>query len=216
MSSARDVVLARIRDALADVPAAERPGDVHVARGYRHADDRDSAALQDLFAERLSDYGARVHRVPPSAVAGAIEDACRHSGVDRVVVPPGLPAAWRPAAIDVVEDDGRPGRELDGIDGVITGCAAAVAETGTLILDAGPTQGRRALTLVPDHHVCVVESGQLVGLVPEALARLAEEPGGTSRPITLVSGPSASSDIELQRVEGVHGPRHLVVILVTA
>jgi L-lactate dehydrogenase complex protein LldG len=117
--------------------------------------------------------------------------------------------------VELVIDDGRAGRDLDGLDGALTGCAVAIAETGTLVLDAGPAQGRRAITLVPDHHVCVVTGEQIVGLVPEALERLART-GGATRPVTFVSGPSASSDIELDRVEGVHGPRHLVVVLAGA
>jgi L-lactate dehydrogenase complex protein LldG len=117
--------------------------------------------------------------------------------------------------VEVVEDQGLSARELDRIDGVITGCAAAIAETGTLVLDGQGACGRRVLTLVPDHHICIVRADQVLGLVPEAISRVA--PAVTERrlPITLISGPSASSDIELNRVEGVHGPRHLVVVMAT-
>ncbi len=194
--SARDAVLGRVRAALAD-----RPEPPTVPRDYRREDDVEDPVA--LFAERVRDYAATV--VVTDAAAGAVADAC--AAFAHVLVPPGLPQAWRPAGAE--EDDGRPGRELDAIDAAVTGCAVAIAETGTFVLDGGERSGRRALTLVPDHHVCVVEASQIVGIVPQALARL-----DPRRPITLVSGPSASSDIELQRVEGVHGPRHLTVVIV--
>ena len=127
----------------------------------------------------------------------------------RIGVPPGLPPSWRPP--DAVEDHGLSPRELDALDGVLTGCTVAIAETGTLVLAGGPSEGRRALTLVPDLHVCVVRAEQVVETVPEAFDALR---GLERRPLTFVSGPSATSDIELERVEGVHGPRTLVVLIV--
>jgi L-lactate dehydrogenase complex protein LldG len=126
-------------------------------------------------------------------------------------VPAGLPAAWRPKDLELVEDAALTPHELDALDGVVTGCTLAIAETGTIVLTSAPEEGRRALTLVPDLHVCVVQETQVVELVPEAFATLA---AGARRPITLVSGPSATSDIELSRVEGVHGPRDLVILVV--
>jgi L-lactate dehydrogenase complex protein LldG len=127
-------------------------------------------------------------------------------------VPAALPDAWRPAELELVEDAELTPRELDALDGVVTGCTLAIAETGTIVLTAAPHEGRRVLTLVPDLHVCIVEERQIVELVPEAFAALADAAG---RPITFVSGPSATSDIELSRVEGVHGPRDLVVLVVS-
>ena len=124
-------------------------------------------------------------------------------------MPAALPGAWRPDGLELVVDDGLSPRELDALDGALTGCALAIAETGTIVLDGGELSGRRALTLVPDLHVCVVEAAQVVATVPDAIRALDRARG----PITLVSGPSATSDIELSRVEGVHGPRRLEVVL---
>jgi L-lactate dehydrogenase complex protein LldG len=129
------------------------------------------------------------------------------------VAPSGIPPAWRGAEIELVEDHDLSAAELDRVDGALTGCTAAIAETGTIILTAGPAEGRRALSLVPDLHVCVVLEHQIVELVPEALARLAAD-GLERRPLMFISGPSATSDIELSRVEGVHGPRDRVVLVV--
>jgi L-lactate dehydrogenase complex protein LldG len=122
---------------------------------------------------------------------------------------------WRPPGVDAVADDRLTAHQLDAVAGVVTGCTVAIAETGTIVLTAGPREGRRALTLVPDLHVCVVEERQIVELVPEALELIAASIRDGRRPVTLVSGPSATSDIELSRVEGVHGPRDLVVLVVT-
>ena len=129
-------------------------------------------------------------------------------------MPAGIPRQWRSDAIEFVEDTELTAGELDRLDGVLTGCTLAIAETGTVVLAAGPTEGRRALTLVPDLHVCVVGEEQVVELVPEAMDALAELVRTERRPLTFISGPSATSDIELSRVEGVHGPRTLVVLVV--
>lgn len=143
-------------------------------------------------------------------VAATIGQACADHGAVRLGIPIGLPDAWRPALLELVEDHGLSARELDALDGAVTGCALAIAETGTIVLDGGERSGRRALTLVPDLHVCVVERGQVVATVPDAIRALE----GARGPFTFVSGPSATSDIELDRVEGVHGPRRLEVLLV--
>ena len=209
MSGARTEMLARVRNALAGAPAQAPPE----RRDYRTGWDGTREEVLDLFAGRVAEYRAQVTRVAAGSVTTALATACSDHGVDRLVIDPGLPGAWRPSGVELVEDDGLSAPELDALEGAITGCAVAIAETGTVVLDAGPGQGRRAITLVPDLHICVVEAARVVGLVPEAVERLAEavEEG---RPLTFVSGPSATSDIELQRVEGVHGPRTLHVVLV--
>ncbi len=204
---ARTEVLARVRSALGPAPAA-----VTVERAYRTVGEHPpgSAPLLALFAERVLDYRAGVDRCTgaelPGVLAGLLD---RLAPGGRLVVPPDLPAAWT-GERDVLRDAGATTQELDAVAGVVTGCAVAVAETGTIVLDAGPAQGRRALTLVPDLHVCVVRADQVVQTVPEAVGRL-----DPRRPLTWVSGPSATSDIELSRVEGVHGPRTLHVVLVS-
>jgi len=214
MSAAREEILRRIRAALDDVPDREAAADVAVARNYRHTDDRSHAELVELLCERISEYQADARRIGPAEVAGAVQSACAQWGLARVAVPPALPADWRPDEVDVVEDHGLSAGELDSLDGAITGCAVAIAETGTLVLDGEALSGRRVLTLVPDHHICVVSAEQVVGQVPEAMAALAPMVSERGVPVTVVSGPSASSDIELERVEGVHGPRHLLVLVV--
>ena len=213
--SSRDVVLGRVRRALADVPAGEGPAGPPVARDYRRVHGaRTTGQTVDLLAENLADYRAVVHRTDAEGLPGLIGRLLAARGARTLLVPPGLDASWT-AGTDVTRVEDRASdtpRELDAVDSVLTGCAVAVAETGTLILDAGPDQGRRRITLVPDHHLCVVRvPGQVVGSVPEALPRVAPD-----RPLTWISGPSATSDIELDRVEGVHGPRTLEVILLAA
>lgn len=215
MSSAREEILRRIRAALSDVPAGETPAEVAVAREYRRSGERTREQLVEYLAERVADYAAEVRRVATAELADAVTAACAERGLRRVAVPPGLPVTWRPRDVELIEDEGLSAAELDGVDGAVTGCAAAIAETGTLVLDASPICGRRALTLVPDHHICIVLAGQVVELVPEAIAAVAPAVRDGRRPITLVSGPSASSDIELARVEGVHGPRDLLVLIAT-
>jgi L-lactate dehydrogenase complex protein LldG len=213
MSAAREAILGRIRAALDDVPPAEVPADVAVARAYRRAGELTGADLVQRFAERVADYDAQVRRVDAARLADAVTAGCADMLLRRVVVPAELPAPWRPHEVEVIEDGALDAGQLDAIDGAVTGCAVAIAETGTLVLDGEGSSGRRALTLVPDNHICVVGVQQIVGLVPEAIAALAPAVRERRAPITLVSGPSASSDIELSRVEGVHGPRHLLVLI---
>jgi L-lactate dehydrogenase complex protein LldG len=213
MTSARDEIMGRIRSALSDVPAAERPEDVPVARDYRRRGELTGEALAERLAERVHDYHAEVRRVAEDDVAAAVAAACADMGLRRVVVPPGLPPEWRPDGVEAVEDDGLTVHQVDEINAAVTGCALAIAETGTLVLDGQARSGRRLITLVPDHHVCVVAVDQIHDLVPEAVAALAPSVRERGAPVTFISGPSASSDIELSRVEGVHGPRHLTVII---
>jgi L-lactate dehydrogenase complex protein LldG len=208
--SARDEVLARVRAALGEAPTAPP-----VVRAYRTegAYAAGSAELVEQLVDRLVDYRATVVRVPTAdddAVGAAVAEALDALGCRGVVVPPGAPSAWT-AEVDgevVVDDGSLDATALDGIPAVLTGSVVAVSETGTIVLDGSDRCGRRAITLVPDVHVCVVAVADVVGTVPEGLARLDPQ-----RPLTFVSGPSATSDIELQRVEGVHGPRTLVVVL---
>jgi L-lactate dehydrogenase complex protein LldG len=219
VSDARDEVLGRVRRAIAGVPDGEPPAwdpqqDLDPAAAYDRDPMRTPGLIPDLFAERAAEYGARITRVNGlgelAPAIGAI--AARHGAV-RLAVARGLDPGWRPEELDLVEEPELSVRELDEVDGVITSSALAIARTGTIVLDGAPGQGPRRLTLVPDLHVCVVEGRQVVGTVPEAVQALkgAAEAG---RPLTFVSGPSATSDIELERVQGVHGPRRLEVVLV--
>ncbi len=213
--SARDEVLARVRAARGDTAdAASAPGEPPFG-DYRRCAPLAAAPLAALFAERCRHYGARVVACPPSGVASAVAAALAARDARRVVRPAGLPAEWCPDGIAWTAGDPGDPRSLDAVDAVLTGCAVAIAQTGTVVLDGGPGQGARALTLLPDHHVCVVAAERLVHLVPEAVARLAEA-AHAGRPLTFVSGSSATSDIELERVAGVHGPRRLDVVLVTS
>lgn len=207
-SAAREAVLDRIRTALGDNPDA-----IEIPRDYELglASDVDRLAR---FVERVDDYRATIERTTAVRLPGVVAAALAAHDARRIVVPAGVPDAWLAAASDVERVSDAPPlthAQLDALDGTITGCAVAIAETGTIVLDAAAGQGRRVLSLLPDLHVCIVRAEQVVGSVPEALARL-----DPRRPLTWISGPSATSDIELQRVEGVHGPRRLAVILVDA
>jgi L-lactate dehydrogenase complex protein LldG len=207
--SARDAILGRIAAALHDVPADEPWED---GRGYRRSDGRSREEVVAAFCERAADYQSAVERVSLANVGAAVGAALHRYGVGRLVVPGDVPDAWLPEGVSVLRDPGLTTEQLEHAGGVLSGCALAIAETGTIVLDGGAAQGRRALTLLPDVHVCVVAASAVVGSVPEAFDRLAGEQA--TRPLTFISGPSATSDIELQRVEGVHGPRTLHVLVV--
>ncbi|WP_367319171.1 lactate utilization protein C [Streptomyces sp. HUAS ZL42] len=211
--SSRERILGRVRRALADVPQDDTPYDQAIERGYlREHGERSVAKTVDLLAENLADYRAIVHRCTADDLAATIAGILAARGSKTVLVPPGLDAGWLAAADaeHVPDGSGSTPHELDRVDSVITACAVAIAETGTIVLDGSPDQGRRRITLVPDHHICVVRvPDQVVSSVPQALERL-----DPVRPSTWISGPSATSDIELDRVEGVHGPRTLEVVLV--
>ncbi|MGO8947683.1 MAG: LutC/YkgG family protein [Ktedonobacterales bacterium] len=209
MNDAKAEILSRIRAALTGaVPSSTVP------RDYIQTDDRPRPVILHELVERLLDYKARVSQVAPQNLAEAMAQACQQYAIQQVAAPTDVPEVWLPPDITVRRDEPPLSHEdLDDCDAVVTGCAIAIAQTGTIILNGGPYQGRRALSLVPDVHLCVVLAEQVVGNVPEGIARLGEYP---TRPITFISGPSATSDIELRRVEGVHGPRTLHVFLVTA
>ncbi len=209
MTDAREDILARIERALADRPA---PGPVVRDYGTAGSVSRPREALVEQLVDRLVDYRASVRCAAPAVLAATIADALAARGVHRLVVPPGLPGEWLAATSAVEQVGDQPPLspyDLDAQDGVVTACAVAVAETGTIVLDGGLGQGRRALTLVPDYHLVVVYADDVVATVPDGIARL-----DPTRPLTWISGPSATSDIELDRVEGVHGPRALEVVVV--
>jgi L-lactate dehydrogenase complex protein LldG len=222
---ARELILARVRQALSGGARAVAPGDAAAGgdgaahpkpftRAYRVHGTLEAPARIELLCERIGDYRAEVRRVGPGELAGAIAQALDVAGAARVCVPSGIPAAWRPSGVELIEDAPLSFDELDAVDGVLTGCTIAIAETGTIVLSGGPTEGRRALSLIPDLHVCVVGEEQVVETVPEAMAQLGQLVRAERRPLTFISGPSATSDIELDRVEGVHGPRRLIVLVV--
>lgn len=217
MSAAREEILRRIRRATRDVPENERPEAISVERGYRTESGEPREKLVERFAERAAEYRASVRRVGEAGLPRAVARALEQRGVNRLVIPPGLPEVWIPEDVETLRDENRAklsNEELDGADGVLTGCALAIAQTGTIVLDAGAGQGRRVLTLLPDYHLCVVREQQIVGIVPEAFAKLEASVKGEDRAVTFISGPSATSDIELNRVEGVHGPRTLEIFIV--
>src|SRR4051794_7076853 len=195
--SARDDILARVREALGPAPPAQA-----VPREYRPAGSLPRAGVVELFCERVAEYQATVTRVAADEVDAAVRVAL--SGARKVAASAGAPGDFPTGELTIAQ--------LDELDAVVTGAALAIADTGTIVLDSGPESGPRALTLVPDHHVCVVRAETIVPSVPDAVAALADA-AREGRPITLVSGPSATSDIELDRVEGVHGPRRLDVIV---
>ena len=208
LGSARDVILARVRAALADTPAPPA-----VEPKYRRRSRLPRAELARLLAVRVGEFRATALATDAAGVGGVIAERCRERGATRIAVPAGVPSGWKPPGLELVDADELPPHALDSLDGAISGCALAIAETGTIVLDGGEAQGGRTLTLIPDYLLCVVGAHQIVELVPEAVERLA---GAVAerRPLTFVSGPSATSDIELSRVEGVHGPRQLDVVIV--
>jgi L-lactate dehydrogenase complex protein LldG len=206
-------MLARVRAALG--PAPEIPEVPRVPRDYRQAGALGAGGdpvTVDLFCGRVADYRATVKRVSGDELPGALMAACERRAARRVAVPADAPS-WTVEGVELVRDEPPLSpRQLDELDGVLSGCALAIAETGTIVLDGIGASGRRALTLVPDYHLCVVRSADIVPSVPDAVAALARV-AAEGWPITFISGPSATVDIELVRVEGVHGPRTLDVFV---
>jgi L-lactate dehydrogenase complex protein LldG len=211
-NSARAEVLRRIRAAKSGVANAEavRAGWNAIERTYRRDATRSREALLELLEDRLRDYDARVVRIGHADVALSAGGMLGERKVRRMVVPVGLAAEWLPGGVEFVVDEGLAAVELDAVDGVMTGATLAIAETGTVVLQHVAGQGRRAVTLVPDYHLCVVRVEDVVETVPEAMERLQATAGLAT---TFVSGPSATADIEMTRIKGVHGPRFLDVIL---
>jgi L-lactate dehydrogenase complex protein LldG len=212
-NSARSEVLRRIREAKGGVASAEavRAGWSAIERRYRREATRPREAVLELLEDRLLDYDARVVRARHSEVPAAAARMLLERRVLRMVVPSGMTAEWLPGGIEFVVDEDLPATELDVVDGVMTGATLAIAETGTVVLQNVAGQGRRAVTLVPDYHLCVVRVEDVVETVPEAMERLQASAGLAT---TFISGPSATADIEMTRIKGVHGPRFLDVILV--
>jgi L-lactate dehydrogenase complex protein LldG len=218
---AREEILARVRQSLRDVGPGESTAwdpstDRDAAAMYARHTEMASADATALFAERCGSYRANVIACEDddAAISLSVAEICERNGARSLVLPADLPESWLPDGIEQLRDDPPLGIEaLDSADGVLTGCAAAIANTGTIVLDSGWAQGRRVLTLVPDLHICVVRAMQIHAGVPEAVRAIGLTVASASSPITLISGPSATSDIELSRVEGVHGPRRLEVVL---
>lgn len=217
MNTAREQVLQRIQTALkAGAPVAKpsQPSNDAILRDYRQRYEAPREDIINRFIERVIEYKAQVRRVEENQLATAIAEALKARSVERLVIPANLPEDWLPTTVTLLRDQGDLSYDtLDSSQGVLTGCALGIAQTGTIVLDHGAHQGRRAISLVPDYHLCIVHEVQVVGLVPEAIAQL-ETAARAGRPITFISGPSATSDIELNRVEGVHGPRTLEVLVV--
>jgi L-lactate dehydrogenase complex protein LldG len=210
-SSARDQILERIRSGLGRRDAAAADEYRSISREYRQAADLEPEARVALFVDRLEHYQVGVFRAEAATLAGTIERTLTAREKRRLVIPSGLPRSWLPGGIEIVEDEGLSHADLDRVDGVLTGCTSAIAATGTIVLRHDAAEGRRALTLVPDYHLCVVFEHQIVQTVPEAIRALAAPAPPL---VTTISGPSATADIEMTRIRGVHGPRTLDVILV--
>ncbi|WP_028244932.1 LutC/YkgG family protein [Pseudoclavibacter soli] len=208
MSDARTEILGRITDALTLTPVADEP----IVRDYDAEITLPDDERLDLLIDRLEDYKAQVIKARPEGIPQAVAQALASVGAQRIGVPAGLEPTWLAEFTGEVQIDDAsiPAPSLADLDAIVTGSAVSCAVNGTILLDGSADQGRRALTLVPDVHVCVARDADIVVDMPAAIRRLRPE-----APITMIAGPSATSDIELQRVEGVHGPRTLIVIVVS-
>jgi L-lactate dehydrogenase complex protein LldG len=215
MASSREHILRRIRQSNGPLSNAEEVQAAWLAlpRNYKRAGSLEHASVLKLFEERLRDYDATVTRCSVADVQHYVHARLVEQGKHRVLVPDGFPDIWFSADIDFMVDQSFSAAELDRMDGVVTQSALGIAETGTIVLQRGPGQGRRAISLVPDYHLCIVRSENIVETVPEAFQRLQAT---ADEATTFISGPSATADIEMTRIKGVHGPRTLDVLLVNA
>ncbi len=213
-STARNVILSRIRAALRPQPAAPRSAEsswTAIPRMYRRSSDGSVSDLVRLLTDRLHDYDAQVLQSSWSTVTQAMARMLSARGTDKMLLSPGFPEDLLPKGFCFVRDDQLTAAQLDACGGVMTTCTLAIAETGTIVLQNAPGQGRRAASLVPDYHLCLVEAEHIVATVPEGIAALQAT---AMLPTTFISGPSATADIEMTRIKGVHGPRSLDVILI--
>ena len=207
--TAREAIFRRIESAIGPPPINPSGDWEHLPRNYIRTDSLTGPAVINLFQHRLLDYGAQLHRVTANEIQNTIEKALAARGARRMLIPTGLSVEWLPGNFSFIQDNQLTYEKLDSFDGVLTSASVAIAATGSIVLQHGPGQGRRALSLIPDYHLCVVFIDQVVETVPAAFARL-----DPRLPTTFISGPSATADIEMTRIKGVHGPRFLDVILV--
>lgn len=212
MPDAREVVLGRVRGIVGSGARAERSADyAAIPREYVRAGKMDAEERLQLFAERLRDYDAQVVETDGVSLSGTIAEILRGHGQKKVIAAEGLPEEMLPGGFDFVPERAADESDLNHCDGIVTVCTVAIALTGSIVLTHGSGEGARRLTLLPDRHLCVVRAEQVVETVPEAMERLE---GLATRPLTFISGPSATADIEMTRIRGVHGPRFLDVALV--
>jgi L-lactate dehydrogenase complex protein LldG len=209
-SSARDAILNRIAAAIGPATARANPAAdwEKLSRDYIRADSLAGSAVIELFEHRIKDYGANIFHSAPDQVRQTIGEILTARAARQIVIPAGLPSDWLPEGITFIEDLNLRYETLNKVDGVLTTATTAIAATGSIVLQHGPGQGRRAITLIPDYHLCIVRTDQVVETVPAAFAQL-----DSARPTTFISGPSATADIEMTRIKGVHGPRFMDVIL---
>lgn len=215
MSASKEKILNRIREALGENAGFD---DQIIPRNFKQTASLGITAKVQLFSERVREYKAEVELIKKDTISRKIREICDKENIHKLVTPDGLDEKWLTeieSFVTLLTDSPQLSKdELNDSDAVITGCYTGVAQTGTIVLDSGPGQGRRVLTLLPDFHICVIDESQIVEIFPEAIQQLDEVVKSSGRPITMISGPSATSDIELDRVEGVHGPRKLHVIVV--
>lgn len=211
MGSAREEILGRIRSAVGPPDSSALDDWSSISREYRRAGELDPEGRLKLLEDRLRDYDAGVYHCRPDGVREVLERILAERGKRLMALPSGFPLEWLPQSVHFVEDTRGSVAEIDRCEGVLTTATLAIALTGTIVLQDTAGQGRRAVTLLPDYHVCVVLARNVVETVPEAMRLLGE----TSRlATTFFSGPSATADIEMTRIKGVHGPRFVDVLLV--